>query len=80
MEEGIALALEEKYRPRAGQAFVQAIVRGLAYLDDVQEDPGVPATRVEVAAYWERRVPRSCGTCPATAEPRRAQGRGGRIP
>ena len=56
VEEGIALALE-KYRPRAGQAFVQAIVRGLGYLDDVQEDPGVPATRVEVAAYWERRVP-----------------------
>ena len=56
VEEGIALALE-KYRPRAGQAFVQAIVRGLGYLDDVQEDPGVPATKAEVAGYWERRVP-----------------------
>jgi Nucleotidyl transferase AbiEii toxin, Type IV TA system len=56
VEEGIALALE-KYRPRAGQAFVQAMVRGLGYLDDVQEDPGVPATKAEVAGYWERRVP-----------------------
>jgi Nucleotidyl transferase AbiEii toxin, Type IV TA system len=56
VEEGIALALE-KYRPRADQAFVQAIVRGLGYLDDVQEDPGVPATKAEVAGYWERRVP-----------------------
>ena len=56
VEEGIALALE-KYRPRAGQAFVQAVVRGLGYLDDVQEDPGVPIPRAEVAAYWEHRVP-----------------------
>ena len=56
MEEGIALALE-KYQPRAGPAFVQSIVRGLGYLDDVQEDPGVPAGKAEVAAYWERRVP-----------------------
>ena len=55
-EEGIALALE-KYRPRAAQAFVQAVVRGLGYLDDVQEDPGVPIPRAEVAAYWEHRVP-----------------------
>ncbi len=56
VEEGIALALE-KYRPRAGQAFVQAVVRGLGYLDDVQEDPGVPIPRAEVAGYWEHRVP-----------------------
>ena len=56
VEEGIALALE-KYRPRAAQALVQAIVRGLGYLDDVQEDPGVPMAKAEVAAYWERRVP-----------------------
>ena len=56
VEEGIALALA-KYRPRAAPAFVQAVVRGLGYLDDVQDDPGVPATKEEVAAYWRRRVP-----------------------
>ena len=56
VEEGIALALE-KYRPRAGQAFVQAVVRGLGYLDDVQEDPGVPIPKGGGAAYWEHRVP-----------------------
>jgi hypothetical protein len=56
VEEGIALALE-KYRPKAGSAFVQAIIRGLGYLDDVQEDPGIPLGKAEVAAYWERRVP-----------------------
>jgi hypothetical protein len=56
VEEGIALAVE-KYRPRATPAFVQAIVRGLGYLDDVQEDPGVPLAKAAVAAYWEERVP-----------------------
>jgi Nucleotidyl transferase AbiEii toxin, Type IV TA system len=56
VEEGIALALA-KYRPRAAPAFVQAVVRGLGCLDDVQDDPGVPAAKEEVAAYWRRRVP-----------------------
>jgi hypothetical protein len=56
VEEGIALALQ-KCRPRAGQAFVQAVVRGLGYLDDVQDDPGVPIPTAEVVAYWEHRVP-----------------------
>jgi hypothetical protein len=56
VEEGIALALE-KYRPTAGPAFVQAIVRGLGFLDDVGEDPGIPLAKAEVAAYWERRMP-----------------------
>lgn len=56
VEEGIALALA-KYRPRAAPAFVQAIVRGLGYLDDVEEDPGIPLSKREIAAYWERRVP-----------------------
>lgn len=55
-EEGIALALE-KYRPKAASVFVQSIVRGLGYLDDVQEDPAIPLAKAEVAAYWERRVP-----------------------
>jgi hypothetical protein len=55
VEEGIALAVE-KYRPRATPAFVQAIVRGLGYLD-VHEDPGVPLGKAAVAAYWEERVP-----------------------
>jgi hypothetical protein len=56
VEEGIALALG-KYRPRAAPAFLQAIVRGLGYLDDVEEDPGVPVTKEEIAAYWKQRVP-----------------------
>lgn len=56
VEEGIALALR-KYRPRGENAFIQSIVRGLGYLDDVEDDPSLPMPRGEIAAYWERRVP-----------------------
>jgi hypothetical protein len=55
-EEGIALALR-KYRPRAPGAFVESVVRGLSYLDDVEDDPAVPLSKSEVAAYWRSRVP-----------------------
>ena len=55
-EEGIALALR-KYRPRAAGAFAESVVRGLSYLDDVEDDPAVPLSRAEVAAYWRSRVP-----------------------
>lgn len=55
-EEGIALALK-KYRPRGQREFVEGILRGLGFLDDVEEDPGVPLSKVEIAAYWRRRVP-----------------------
>jgi hypothetical protein len=55
-EEGIALALR-KYRPRAAGAFAESVVRGLSYLDDVEDDPAVPLSKAEVAAYWRARVP-----------------------
>jgi hypothetical protein len=56
VEEGIALALR-KYRPRAAGAFVESVVRGLSYLDDVEDDPAIPLPKAEVAAYWQSRVP-----------------------
>jgi hypothetical protein len=55
-EEGIALALR-KDRPRAAGAFAESVVRGLSYLDDVEDDPAVPLSKAEVAAYWRTRVP-----------------------
>ena len=56
VEEGIALALR-KYRPRGEEAFVASLLRSLGYLDDVEEDPAVPMSKVEVAAYWAARTP-----------------------
>lgn len=56
VEEGLGLALA-KYRPRAAGEFAGSVVRALAYLDDVEEDPGVPMAKEAVAAYWAARVP-----------------------
>jgi hypothetical protein len=56
VEEGIALALR-KYRPRGREAFVASILRSLAYLDDVPEDPAIPMSKADIAAYWAARVP-----------------------
>lgn len=56
VEEGLGLALA-KYRPRAPGEFVSSAVRALAYLDDVEADPGVPMAKEEVAAHWAARVP-----------------------
>jgi predicted nucleotidyltransferase component of viral defense system len=60
VEEGIALALA-KYRPRGREEFVVSLLRSLAYLDDVQEDPAVPLPKAEIAAYWAARVPEIAG-------------------
>jgi hypothetical protein len=56
VEEGIALALR-KYRPRGREELVASLLRSLAYLDDVEEDPAVPMAKASVAAYWAARVP-----------------------
>jgi predicted nucleotidyltransferase component of viral defense system len=55
VEEGIALALK-KYRPQSQQQFVESLVRALGYLDDVEEDPGVPMPKAEISRYWATRL------------------------
>ena len=54
VEEGIALFLE-KYRPRESDQTVSAVVRSLAYLGDVADDPALPVDRDAIQAYWTRR-------------------------
>lgn len=54
VEEGIALFLE-RYRPRESDQTVAAVVRSLAYLDDVADDPALPVGRDAVQDYWTRR-------------------------
>jgi hypothetical protein len=54
VEEGIALLLE-KYRPREADRTVAAVVRSLAYLDDVADDPALPVGRGAIQDYWTQR-------------------------
>jgi len=56
IEEGLAL-FGVKYPVRAPDESVAAIVRGLGYLDDVEDDPLVPIPRAEIEAYWATRLP-----------------------
>lgn len=56
VEEGLVLFLD-RYQPAAPESALSAIVRGLGYLDDVNDDPGLPVERAVVEAYWHRRAP-----------------------
>jgi hypothetical protein len=61
-EIGVSLFLE-KFGAEGNAAFddrpgvVQAIVRSLGYLDDVDDDPGLPIPRVTIEQFWHRRQP-----------------------
>lgn len=57
VEEGLALFVE-RYRPRAPDDAVAAVVRALASFDDLPEDPSLAAGIDEVARYWIPRVRR----------------------
>lgn len=46
-----------RYEPPTPDANIRHVVEALGYLDDVTDDPGLPASRVEIAAYWRRRQP-----------------------
>jgi hypothetical protein len=54
VEEGLALVIE-RYRPATPEAATLRIVRALGYLDDVADDPGLPANRTEIETYWHMR-------------------------
>jgi hypothetical protein len=56
IEEGLGL-LVEKYRPVAPSGLIANVVRGLGYLDDVEDDPSLPISRSEIEAFWTRRQP-----------------------
>lgn len=57
VEEGLRLFVD-RYRPIAPAAAVGSIVRGLGYLDDVADDPGLPVDGAVVRAFWRGRVAR----------------------
>jgi hypothetical protein len=55
-EEGIALYLE-RFQVPAEHESVRHILRGLGYLDDVDDDELLPVDRGEIERYWRRRQP-----------------------
>lgn len=56
IEEGLTL-LVEKYRPVAPAGLIANVVRGLGYLDDVEDDPSLPAPRSDIEDFWAKRQP-----------------------
>lgn len=56
IEEGLHL-LVQKYRPVAPAGVIANVVRGLGYLDDVEDDPSLPLARDDIEAFWARRQP-----------------------
>lgn len=61
---GVRLYLD-RYCPDVPNQHLYQIVKAIGYLDDVDDDPGVPASKAELARYWAMRQPqiaRSLGT------------------
>lgn len=56
VEEGIALYLERFQIPPEHES-VRHVILGLGYLDDVDDDELLPASRAEIERYWHRRQP-----------------------
>lgn len=54
VEEGLGLALQ-KYQPQAPESFLDGIVRGLGYLDDVLPDTSLPVAHADIVSYWVKR-------------------------
>ncbi len=63
IEEGLAL-LVQKYQPVAPAGLIANVVRGLGYLDDVEDDPSLPIPRADIEAFWVRRQPRIVRSLP----------------
>lgn len=56
VEQGLVLFVE-RYQPASPESAVSRIVRGLGYLEDVNDDPGLPVGRATVESYWAKRAP-----------------------
>lgn len=57
IEEGLGF-LVQKYEPVAPAGLIANVVRGLGYLDNVEDDPSLPVPRADIEAFWMRRQPR----------------------
>ncbi len=55
-EEGLGLYVA-RYHPRDRRGALEHLVRALGYLEDVADDPSLPASRGAIERYWHRRAP-----------------------
>jgi hypothetical protein len=53
---GVRLYLD-RYSPAVPDQHVYQIVTSIGFLEDVEEDPGLPMSKKEIAAYWADRQP-----------------------
>lgn len=56
VEQGLSYFVT-RFRPPDPQQAVLGVIRAIGYLDDVEPDVHLPASRGEIAAYWQRRQP-----------------------
>ncbi|HEY1365554.1 MAG TPA: nucleotidyl transferase AbiEii/AbiGii toxin family protein [Gaiellaceae bacterium] len=56
IEEGLGLFLA-RYQPEHDDSAIRPIVLALGYLDDVADDPFLPADRDTIVRYWQHRQP-----------------------
>jgi len=56
VEEGMRLLIE-RYKPLGPDAVIAETVKALGYLEDVENDPTLPASRKAITDYWHARQP-----------------------
>jgi hypothetical protein len=56
VEEGLSLYIA-RYQPEHPDSAITPILLGLGYLDDVADDPFLPAERDTITRYWQKRQP-----------------------
>lgn len=59
-EEGIAYFVA-RFEPRNADEAVATVLRSLAYLGDLEDDPAVAVSIEELQGYWRRRIPQIAG-------------------
>lgn len=62
VEEGFRLYVEKYEEGRPDPTRIGHLLAALGYLEDVDDDPGVPADKAVVEAYWHRRQPQIAKT------------------
>ena len=57
VDEGFRLYVQKYEEGRSNPSNIGHLLASLGYLDDVDDDPGLPTDKAAVEAYWRRRQP-----------------------